>query len=124
MATTILDQPDALLTTEQACEAIRCTYRQLHYWTTTGVLIPEHMTYGSGTRRRYSAEDVLVGRVVVALSRLGAKAEVLVPVAAEVRERVGAAHLGQVWVTPEGEVRDTIPRGGLAGWVVNLDALT
>lgn len=124
MATTLTNPaPDALLTTEEACDAIGCTYRQLHYWSTTGVLVPERMTYGSGTRRRYSAEDVLVGRVVAVLSRMGARGEALLAVSGEVRERIGAAHLDLVWVTPEGFVHEEVPEGELAGWVVNLAAL-
>lgn len=127
MAATLTDTPDALFTTEEACEAIGCSYRQLHYWTTTGVLTPAVMTWGSGTRRRYSAEDVLVGRVVYRLSLLGAGTDVLRAVAAEVREHVDAGRCDVgLWVTDTGDVCpiEERPFGALAGWVVDLTALT
>lgn len=127
MAATITDQPDALLTTEEACDAIGCTYRQLHYWASTGLLVPERMTWGSGTRRRYSAEDVLVGRVVLALTTAGAKGDPLQAAAGEVREHIGAGRCDDaLWITPEGAVCPVLERpfGAIAGWVVDLTALT
>lgn len=43
----------------EACRLVGLSYRQLHYWTEiTPCLDPENKDGGSGSRRRYSDDDV------------------------------------------------------------------
>jgi hypothetical protein len=69
------------------------THRKLNYWCMCGLFGPEQQGLGSGSRRRFTAEDIVVlraiDRVSVALStvdrRGGGSADLYAEVAAQVR---------------------------------------
>jgi DNA-binding transcriptional MerR regulator len=55
-----------------ACHAAGITYRQLDYWTRTGLVVPSvRSAAGSGTQRLYSFKDILVLKVVKRLLDTG-----------------------------------------------------
>ncbi len=49
---------------DEACRLAGITYRQADYWTRRGLIEPMAPATGSGSRRRWSAQDVLVLRVI------------------------------------------------------------
>jgi DNA-binding transcriptional MerR regulator len=57
----------------QTCKIVGITYRQLDYWTRTGLVIPSLAeAQGSGTQRLYSFNDLLQLRVIKNLTDAGA----------------------------------------------------
>lgn len=58
--------------TPQTARLSGASYRQLDYWSRTGVLTPSLAdAAGSGSQRRYSIEDVALARLVCQISRQG-----------------------------------------------------
>jgi DNA-binding transcriptional MerR regulator len=57
----------------QACKIVGITYRQLDYWTRTGLVMPSvQEATGSGSQRLYSFNDLLQLKVVKSLTDAGA----------------------------------------------------
>ena len=57
----------------QACKIVDITYRQLDYWTRTGLVKPSvQPAKGSGTQRLYSFNDLLQLKVIKSLTDAGA----------------------------------------------------
>ncbi len=57
----------------QACKIVGITYRQLDYWTRTGLVMPSvQEATGSGSQRLYSFNDLLQLEVVKSLTDAGA----------------------------------------------------
>ena len=57
----------------QACKIVGITYRQLDYWTRTGLVTPSVQdARGSGTQRLYGFNDLLQLKVVKGLTDAGA----------------------------------------------------
>ena len=57
----------------QACKIVDITYRQLDYWTRTGLVNPSiQAAAGSGTQRLYSFNDLLQLKVIKSLTDAGA----------------------------------------------------
>jgi DNA-binding transcriptional MerR regulator len=57
----------------QACKIVGITYRQLDYWTRTGLVMPSvQEASGSGSQRLYSFNDLLQLKVVKSLTDAGA----------------------------------------------------
>lgn len=57
----------------QACKIVGVTYRQLDYWTRTGLVVPSlQEAHGSGTQRLYSFNDLLQLKVIKSLIDAGA----------------------------------------------------
>jgi DNA-binding transcriptional MerR regulator len=57
----------------QACKIVDITYRQLDYWTRTGLVQPSvQPAHGSGTQRLYSFNDLLQLKVIKSLTDAGA----------------------------------------------------
>jgi DNA-binding transcriptional MerR regulator len=57
----------------QACKIVGITYRQLDYWTRTGLVAPTVQgATGSGTQRLYSFNDLLELKVIKSLTDAGA----------------------------------------------------
>lgn len=52
----------------ETCRLTKISYRQLDYWARTGLLVPsltpDGMGVGSGHKRRYSARDVAILRLI------------------------------------------------------------
>ena len=58
----------------QAAKVVGISYRQLDYWARTDLLTPSlHEAEGSGSRRRYSYQDLLELRVIKTLLDAGIK---------------------------------------------------
>lgn len=57
----------------QTCKIVGITYRQLDYWTRTGLVAPSlQPAQGSGTQRLYSFNDLLQLKVIKSLNDAGA----------------------------------------------------
>jgi DNA-binding transcriptional MerR regulator len=57
----------------QACKIVGISYRQLDYWTRTGLIVPSlQEARGSGTQRLYSFSDLLQLKVIKRLTDAGA----------------------------------------------------
>jgi DNA-binding transcriptional MerR regulator len=77
----------------QACNIVGITYRQLDYWTRTGLVVPSlREAQGSGTQRLYSFNDLLQLKVVKSLTDAGASLQ-------KVRQAIDyvRAHLEDDW---------------------------
>jgi DNA-binding transcriptional MerR regulator len=62
---------DELLTAHQLAERVRVTYRQLDHWLAHGYLPAQDSTPGTGTRRRFTPDEVDLARVLAALVHAG-----------------------------------------------------
>jgi DNA-binding transcriptional MerR regulator len=104
----------------QAAKVVGITYRQLDYWARTDLIRPSLTdASGSGSRRRYSYNDLLELRVIKTLLDAGIKLESVREVFEYLRTHVGgdiaAAHLvisGNSVVLAEGdELIDVLRQG-------------
>lgn len=59
------------LTGAEAARKVGCSYRQLDYWTTTGLTPPTTAAKGSGTQRRYTGDALANLDAVARLIRFG-----------------------------------------------------
>jgi DNA-binding transcriptional MerR regulator len=116
----------------QACKIVGVTYRQLDYWTRTGLTIPSlQQAAGSGTQRLYSFNDLLQLKVIKSLIEAGASLQ-------KVRQAIDyvRANLDDDWAkltivtdgagvyacTSDAEVVDLLRSGqGVLGAVVAVD---
>jgi DNA-binding transcriptional MerR regulator len=103
-----------------AAKVVGITYRQLDYWARTDLIRPSLSdAAGSGSRRRYSYQDLLELRVIKTLLDAGIKLESVREVFDFLREKVdtdiAAAHLvisGQSVVLAQGdELIDVLKQG-------------
>ena len=122
----------------QTADVVGISYRQLDYWARTDLIRPSLTdASGSGSRRRYSYQDLLELRVVKTLIDAGIKLESVREVFAYLRTHVSAdiasAHLvisGQTVVLAQGdELIDVVKQGqgvlnvlSLAGVKSDIDA--
>ena len=122
----------------QTAEVVGISYRQLDYWARTDLIRPSLTdASGSGSRRRYSYQDLLELRVVKTLIDAGIKLESVREVFTYLRTHVSAdiasAHLvisGQTVVLAQGdELIDVVKQGqgvlnvlSLAGVKSDIDA--
>ncbi len=116
----------------QTCKIVGITYRQLDYWTRTGLIVPSiKQASGSGTQRLFSFNDLLQLKVVKSLTDAGASLQ-------KVRQAINYVrdHLDDDWskltiatdgdgvyaCTSDSEVVDLLRRGqGVLGAVVAVD---
>ena len=122
----------------QTADVVGISYRQLDYWARTNLIRPSLTdASGSGSRRRYSYQDLLELRVVKTRIDAGIKLESVREVFAYLRTHVSAdiasAHLvisGQTVVLAQGdELIDVVKQGqgvlnvlSLAGVKSDIDA--
>ncbi len=122
----------------QTAEVVGISYRQLDYWARTDLIRPSLTdASGSGSRRRYSYQDLLELRVIKTLLDAGIKLESVREVFNYLREHVtsdiASAHLvisGQTVVLAQGdELIDVVKQGqgvlnvlSLAGVKNDVDA--
>ena len=122
----------------QTADVVGISYRQLDYWARTDLIRPSLTdASGSGSRRRYSYQNLLELRVVKTLIDAGIKLESVREVFAYLRTHVNAdiasAHLvisGQTVVLAQGdELIDVVKQGqgvlnvlSLAGVKSDIDA--
>ena len=110
------------LSSLEICELAGISFRQLDYWDRAGILSPMSPAQGSGSRRRYGADQARLAWSVRKLMALDAGAEVAAKAAAQLEshpERFGYT----VVVTKEGELLEPMRAilDGLDGWMVNLE---
>jgi DNA-binding transcriptional MerR regulator len=71
-----------------ACTAAGITYRQLDYWTTTGLVTPSvRAAEGSGSQRLYAFEDIVLLKVIKRLLDTGVSLQRIRTAIEFVRER-------------------------------------
>jgi DNA-binding transcriptional MerR regulator len=115
----------------QTCKIVGITYRQLDYWTRTGLVTPSlQEAQGSGTQRLYSFNDLLQLKVVKGLTDAGASLQKVRQAIDYVRD-----HLADDWsevtivtdgggvyaCTSDAEVVDLLRSGqGVLGAVVQV----
>ena len=118
----------------QTCKIVGITYRQLDYWTRTGLVAPSiQEAKGSGTQRLYSFNDLLQLKVIKGLTDAGASLQRVRQALDYVRE-----HLEGDWAeltivtdgagvyacTSDAEVVDLLRSGqGVLGAVVAVDKI-
>ena len=118
----------------QACKIVGITYRQLDYWTRTGLVEPTlQPAHGSGTQRLYSFNDLLQLKMIKNLIDAGASLQ-------KVREAIDYVqnHVDQDWtkvmivaneggvygITSQAELFDVMRKGqGVLGAVADLSQL-
>jgi DNA-binding transcriptional MerR regulator len=116
----------------QTCKIVGITYRQLDYWTRTGLVIPSvQPATGSGTQRLYSFNDLLQLKVIKSLTDAGASLQKVRQAIEYVRD-----HLSDDWsrvtivtdgsgvyaCTSDAEVVDLLHRGqGVLGAIVDVE---
>ena len=77
---------------KRTAELVGITYRQLDYWARTDLVRPSLAdAHGSGSRRRYSYQDLLELKVIKTLLDAGIRLEMVRDVFAYLRENLGAA---------------------------------
>jgi DNA-binding transcriptional MerR regulator len=116
----------------QTCKIVGITYRQLDYWTRTGLVEPSiQAATGSGSQRLYSFNDLLQLKVVKSLTDAGASLQKVRQAIDYVRD-----HLDDDWsrvtivtdgagvyaCTSDAEVVDLLRKGqGVLGAIVAVD---
>jgi DNA-binding transcriptional MerR regulator len=116
----------------QACKIVGITYRQLDYWTRTGLMIPTlQQAAGSGTQRLYSFNDLLQLKVIKSLTDAGASLQKVRQAISYVRENLAddwskltivTDGSGVYACTSDAEVVDLLRSGqGVLGAVVAVD---
>lgn len=117
----------ALFSAPEACRRAGVTYRMLDYWCRTDVIVPAVPSRGSGSQRRFSAEQVRALAVVGRLSKLGASASAMRCAVATME--AGPLDLdGFLVVTPaDGCSLSWTPGSALgpdgAGWIIDLGTI-
>lgn len=116
----------------QACKIVGVTYRQLDYWTRTGLVVPSlQAAKGSGTQRVYSFNDLLQLKVIKNLTEAGASLQKVRQAIDYVRDNLAddwskvtivADGSGVYACTSDAEVVDLLRSGqGVFGAVVAVD---
>ena len=118
-------------TGNKTASIVGITYRQLDYWARTDLVRPSLVdAAGSGSRRKYSYQDLLELRVIKSLLDAGIKLESVRKAFAYMREHmdtdIAAAHLvlsgGDVMICDGDQLVDVMNRAG-QGVLVNVLAL-
>lgn len=113
------------ITSDDVCDAVGCTYRQLDYWIRLGLVecLGNTARNGSGSQRAYSHREVRVISVIARLYELGATQHVVSNVAPIVRSFTAEEWHGSIVVRRSGAIiRPGADAAVLeAGWVVSLD---
>jgi DNA-binding transcriptional MerR regulator len=116
----------------QTCKIVGITYRQLDYWTRTGLVVPSlQEAKGSGTQRLYSFNDLLQLKVIKNLTEAGASLQKVRQAIDYVRDNLSddwsrvtilADGAGVYACTSDAEVVDLLRSGqGVFGAVVAVD---
>jgi DNA-binding transcriptional MerR regulator len=86
----------------QTCKIVGITYRQLDYWTRTGLVVPSiQKATGSGSQRLYSFNDLLQLKVVKSLTDAGASLQKVRQAIEYVRNNL-SDEWGQVTIVADG----------------------
>ncbi|MEA2476535.1 MAG: hypothetical protein QOC87_734 [Actinomycetota bacterium] len=117
----------------QTCKIVGVTYRQLDYWTRTGLVVPSlQAAQGSGTQRLYSFNDLLQLKVIKSLTDAGASLQKVREAIDYVRNEISGDWSSVTLVTdgngvyactPD-QVLDLLRKGqGVLGAVVAVDQI-
>lgn len=118
---TFATAPAPFLSSRAVCDLAGVSYRQLDYWTRTDLVVPSGSpANGSGSQRRWTAEDVAVIRALGILLNLGCGWPTSADAARSLRALLAAEGrlVGLVFVDREGNAGKD-PTG--TGWVLDLD---
>lgn len=109
------------LSAPEVCRLSGASYRQLDYWSRCGTLRASVEARGSGSQRRYTWRQAHVARVLVVLSKLGARGDATRTVAATL---CAASDVdGCVVITSDGLVQPMLDVTQIAdGYLVDLTA--
>ncbi|MFN2389712.1 MAG: MerR family transcriptional regulator [Actinomycetota bacterium] len=118
----------------QTCKIVGITYRQLDYWTRTGLVQPSvQEARGSGTQRLYSFNDLLQLKVVKSLTDAGASLQKIRQAIDYVRGNladdwstltIATDGAGVYACTSDAEVVDLLRSGqGVLGAIVAVDKI-
>lgn len=113
----------SVISTPELARTCGLSYRQVDRWIREGVLVPLIESPGSGGSRPFSESEARIARVLAALRSLGAPLEVLIVVAAQLRDWTDVDWYDQLLhVSPESGI---VPctRMPSACWTVDLAAL-
>ncbi len=116
----------------QTCKIVGITYRQLDYWTRTGLVSPSiQPATGSGTQRLYSFNDLLQLKVIKSLTDAGASLQKVRQAIDYARDNLAddwskvtivADSAGVYACTSEAEVFDLVRNGqGVLGAIVAVE---
>ena len=117
----------------QTCKIVDITYRQLDYWTRTGLVIPSlQEAKGSGTQRLYSFNDLLQLKVIKSLTDAGASLQKVRQAIEYVRDHLSDGDWSKVTIVTDGngvyactsdaQVVDLLRSGqGVLGAIVAVD---
>jgi DNA-binding transcriptional MerR regulator len=116
----------------QACKIVNISYRQLDYWTRTGLVTPSiQQAHGSGTQRLYSFNDLLQLKVIKSLTDAGASLQKVRQAIDYVRDNlrdewssvtIVTDGRGVYACTSDAEVVDLLRKGqGVLGAIVAVD---
>ena len=116
----------------QTCKIVDITYRQLDYWTRTGLIVPSlQEAKGSGTQRLYSFNDLLQLKLIKSLTDAGASLQKVRQAIDYVRNHVEddwskvtivTDGTGVYSFTDEAQLVDLLRRGqGVLGAIVAVD---
>jgi DNA-binding transcriptional MerR regulator len=111
-----------MIPTSEMCALTGVTYRQLDFWTRSGVIRPPVDATGSGSRRRYSPDQVRYVRLAAELSLLGAETPVMAEAVACATQLPEKAWKGVVYVDREGLM--TLVHPGSSCWSLHLGQLS
>lgn len=114
-----------LLSSPDVCRLAGISYRQLDYWSRSGLLKP-HGGIGSGTQRGFDAKEVRIACLVGELLRFGVSAQVARRVVGCLRESNDDLWSGAILIDVDGRIR---PVPGYSAdkpssWLINLRRLT
>src|SRR5688500_9120806 len=118
----------------QTCKIVDITYRQLDYWTRTGLVVPSlQEAKGSGTQRLYSFNDLLQLKVIKSLTDAGASLQKVRQAIDYVRDELDADWSkvtivtdgnGVYACTSDAQVVDLLRNGqGVLGAIVAVDKI-
>ena len=83
------DTEQELYTSYEVCSLVGITYRQLDWWVRRGIINHEFSAHGSGTHRRWTHDEVLRLKHVVAIYE-------------EAQATIAAFTSGELWRATEG----------------------
>lgn len=110
-----------MFTSDEVCDLTGVTYRQLDCWTTAGVITPTVPARGSGSRRRFTEDDVLLVALAARLAELGCPLRTVAGAVAMMAGRPPGQWHGTLIVYPDGDALIGDRVAG-AAWVVDLEA--
>lgn len=113
----------------EVCKMVGISYRQLDYWTVTGLVSPSlQKAHGSGTQRLYSDDDLLLFAVIKRLCDAGASLQKVRLAVDYIRDYHGdwkgvtlVVDAHGVYACTGDELLDLLRSSGTLGAVIDVD---